>query len=44
LAAQGHHVEVFTHCNKPGVVDDVTWRDLSDPATGQIVPTPTAEE
>ncbi len=30
LAARGHHVEVFTHCDRPGVVDDVTWRDLGD--------------
>ena len=29
LAARGHHVDVFSRCDAPGVYDDVTWHDIS---------------
>jgi len=28
LAARGHHVEVFTRCEQPGVYDGVTYHDI----------------
>jgi len=28
LAARGHHVEVFTRCEQPGLYDEVTYHDM----------------
>ena len=28
LAARGHHVDVYSRCDAPGVYDDVTWHDI----------------
>lgn len=29
LAARGHHVDVFSRCDAPGVYDEVTWHDIA---------------